>query len=95
MLKVCLNHSIVQYVDYMRGALQRGGPGEVAPFAPFKIHHCSRPLLNPNKNLSVSIPKKLVFGWQISIINLANFEHRKMSFNSLKFCHGLPFMKEC
>ena len=94
MLKVRLNHSIVQYVDYMRGAHQRGGPGEVAPFAPFKIHHCSRPLLNPNKNLSVAIPKKLVFGWQISIINLANFEHRKI-FNSLKFCHGLPFMKEC
>ena len=94
MLKVCLNHSIVQYVDYMRGAHQRGGPGEVAPFAPIEIHHCSRPLLNPNKNLSVAIPKKLVFGWQISIINLANFEHRKI-FYSLKFCHGLPFMKEC
>ena len=41
MFKVCSIHSIVQYVDYMRGAHQRGGPGAVAPFAPYKIHHCS------------------------------------------------------
>ena len=26
MLKVCSNHSIVQYVDYMRGAIKEGGP---------------------------------------------------------------------
>ena len=38
-MKVCSKHSIVQYVDYMRGAHQRGGAGAVAPFAPFKIHH--------------------------------------------------------
>ena len=45
MLKVCSNHSIVQYVDYMRGAHQRGGPGAVALFAPYKIHHCSNKLV--------------------------------------------------
>ena len=39
MLKVCLNHSIVQYFKYMRGAHQRGAPGAVTPFAPYKIHH--------------------------------------------------------
>ena len=53
---------IVQYVIYMRG------PGEVAPFGPFKIHYCSRPLLNPNKNLSVADSKKIS-------ICLANFNY--------------------
>ena len=95
MLKVCLNHSIVKYVDYMRGAHQRGGPGEVAPFAPFKIHHCSRPLLNPNKNLSVANSKKISIWLANFNYNLANFEHRKISFSSLKFYNGLSFMKEC
>ena len=41
MLKVYSNHSLLQYVDYMKEGHQRGGPGAVAPFAPFKIHHCS------------------------------------------------------
>ena len=95
MLKVCLNHSIVQYVDYMWGAHQRGGPGEVAPFAPSKIHHCSKPLLNPNKNLSVANSKKISIWLANFNYNLAKFEHRKISFNSLKFYHGLPFMEEC
>ena len=37
MLKVYSNHSIIQYVDYMRGA-----PGAVTPFTPYKIHHWSK-----------------------------------------------------
>ena len=39
MLKVCSNHSIVQYVDYMKGPNKEGGAGAVALFAPYKIHH--------------------------------------------------------
>ena len=50
MLEVCSNYSIVQYVDYMRGAHQGGVPGAVAPFAPFKIHHCKR-CINVNQKV--------------------------------------------
>ena len=51
MLKVCSKHSIVQYVDYMRGR------GVVAPFAPFKIHYC----LQGQAFLAAKIAQK-VFG---------------------------------
>ena len=40
MLKVCLNYSIVQYVNHMRGAYQRGGPERSLRSHPIKIHHC-------------------------------------------------------
>ena len=40
MLKVCSNHSIIHMLTTRGGPIKEGGPGAVAPFALYKIHHC-------------------------------------------------------